>query len=88
MKKAKVLEINKYDDYSRVGKANRIVLKVEYDGEKYYLDVTDELQNYGIGYDYDIDKLRAALPDYIYASFLEISFKISSSSMKEWMERL
>lgn len=88
MRKAKVLEINKYDDYPRTQKSNRIVLRVEYKGDRFYLDVTDELQEYGIGYDYDIEKLRTTLPDYIYASFFEISFRISKSSMKKWMESL
>ena len=88
MRKARVLEINKYDDYPRTRKTNRIVLKVEYDDERFYLDVTDELQEYGIEYDYDIEKLRESLPDYIYASFCEIAFRISKSSMKKWMDKL
>lgn len=85
MRLAKVLEIKKYDDYPRDRKTNRIVLIVEYDGDRYYLDVTDELQEYGIGYDYDVEKLKKALPEYIEASFMEIRFKISKKSMKEWM---
>lgn len=88
MRKAKVLGINKYEDYPRTGKKKRIILEVEYDSRIFYLDVTDELENYGVVYEFSIDRLRDSLPEYIEASFFDIVFKISKISMKHWINNL
>ena len=86
MYKAKVLGIKKCNEFSI--RKRRIVLDIEYMGVVYYLDVTDDLREYGIEYEFDIEKLRGALPDYICASFSEPSFRISKSSLKKWMIKL
>lgn len=89
MRKAKVLEIIKYDYDQRSNRNNRIVVKVEYDGGRYYLDVTEELSKHNITYsNCDVENLRKSIPEYIYASFYELRFRISKSSMKKWMNNL
>lgn len=88
MRKAKVLGISKYEDYPRTGKKKRIILEIEYNSTEYYLDVTDELKEYGITYEFNINKLRNSLPEYIEASFVDIVFKISKNTMRHWMNNL
>lgn len=89
MRKAKVLEVVKYDIHpSNPQKKNRIVLRVRFQLNNYYLDVTDELERNGVDYNYDIEKLKKTVPDYVYASFFENTFRISSRCMERWMQNL
>jgi len=87
--KAEVLSIEKYDiSPTDNSKTKRIIMKLKYSMNLYYLDVTNQLRKYGVGYNCDIQQLQQTLPSYVYASFFDSSFRISKTCMKAWMERL
>ena len=88
MRRFRVSDIIKYEIDPRSKKTKRIVLKIEYIGAFFYLDVTDELKTRGVEYEYSIGKLRAAVPEEISASVYETSFRISDESMDLWLIQL